>query len=59
MLTVSNVWAKNMNKGRALHRKVVEELTKFEMTMEELRLVNNVSKDLKNYRKMIRIKKYD
>jgi hypothetical protein len=35
------------------------ELTKFEKTMQELHLLQNVSKDLKNYRKMMKLKKYD
>jgi hypothetical protein len=48
-----------MSKERMLHRKVHEELAKFEKTMEELHLLKHVSKDLKNYRKMIRVKKYD
>jgi hypothetical protein len=34
-------------------------MTKFEKTMQELHLLKNVSKDLKNYRKMIKLKKYD
>jgi hypothetical protein len=48
-----------MAKERMLHREAHEELTKFEKTMEELRLLKCVSKDLKNYRKMIKLKKYD
>jgi hypothetical protein len=36
-----------------------EELTKFEMTMQELRLLKLVATDLKNYRRMISLKKYD
>jgi len=47
-----------MSKERALH-KVHEEIAKFEKTMEELRMLKCVSEDLKSYRKMIRIKKYD
>ena len=34
-------------------------MTKFEKTIEELHLLKSVSKDLKNYRKMIKLKKYD
>jgi hypothetical protein len=48
-----------MAKGKTLHREVNEEMTKFEKTMEELHLLKRVSKDLKNYRKMIKLKKYD
>jgi hypothetical protein len=48
-----------MAKAKTLHREVNEEMTKFEKTMEELHLLKRVSKDLKNYRKMIKLKKYD
>jgi hypothetical protein len=48
-----------MAKEKTLHREVNEEMTKFEKTMEELHLLKRVSKDLKNYRKMIKLKKYD
>jgi len=46
-------------KEKMQHRKVHDEMTKFEKTMEELHLLKSVSKDLKNYRKMIKLKKYD
>jgi hypothetical protein len=42
-----------------LHKKASEEIAKFEKTMEELKLLKYVSKDLKNYRKMIKLKKFD
>ncbi|HLE75780.1 MAG TPA: hypothetical protein VI864_07045 [Candidatus Bathyarchaeia archaeon] len=48
-----------MSKERVLHRKVREEMARFEKTMEELRLLKSVSQDLKNYRRMIRLKRYD
>ena len=48
-----------MGKEKMLHRKVHEEMTKFEKNMEELHLLKCVSEDLKNYRKMIKLKKYD
>jgi hypothetical protein len=48
-----------MAKEKALHREVNEEMTKFEKTMEEIHLLKCVSKDLKNYKKMIKLKKYD
>jgi hypothetical protein len=48
-----------MDKNRTPLQKIHEEITKFEKTMEELRLLKNVSQDLKNYRKMIKLKKYD
>jgi hypothetical protein len=48
-----------MSKDRMLHRKVHEEVAKFEKTMEELRLLKCVSEDLRKYRKMIRTKRND
>jgi len=48
-----------MTQEKTLHRQVKEEMTKFEKTIEELHLLKSVSKDLKNYRKMIKLKKYD
>jgi hypothetical protein len=48
-----------MSKEKLLHRKVHEEMAKFEKTMEELHLLKSVSQDLKNYRRMIRLKRYD
>jgi hypothetical protein len=50
---------KKMDKDKAPLQKIHEEMTKFEKTMEELRLLKHVSQDLKNYRKMIKLKKYD
>jgi hypothetical protein len=49
-----------MNKERAiLRRKVHEEIAKFEKTMEELDMLKNVSHDLRSYRRMIYVKKFD
>jgi hypothetical protein len=48
-----------MDKEKTLHHEAHEEITKFKKTMDELRLLKRVSKDLKNYRKMIKLKKYD
>jgi hypothetical protein len=43
-----------------LHRgKIIEEVAKFQKTMDELHLLRSVSNDLKNYRRMIRIKQND
>jgi len=39
--------------------KVSEEFAKFAKTMEELHLLRRVAQDLKSYRLMIRLKKYD
>ncbi|MEM2081450.1 MAG: hypothetical protein QW744_04175 [Candidatus Bathyarchaeia archaeon] len=48
-----------MDKEKTLQREFAEALIKFEKTMEDLYLLQHVSKDLKNYKKMIRLKKYD
>jgi hypothetical protein len=48
-----------MAKEKTLQHEVHEEITRFEKTMEELRLLKCVSKDLKNFRKMVKLKKYD
>jgi len=56
--TQKNSRRKNMT-TTAQHRKIHEEIQKFEKTMQELQLLKNVSQDLKNYRKMIHIKKHD
>jgi hypothetical protein len=50
---------KSTGKEKMMHRKVHDEMSKFKKTMDELHLLKSVSKDLKNYRKMIRVKKYD
>jgi len=50
---------KTMTQQKTLHHQVNEQMTKFEQTMQELHLLKRVSKDLKNYRKMIKLKKYD
>jgi len=42
-----------------LQQEVNQEMTKFKKTMQEIHLLKNVSKDLKNYRKMLKLKKYD
>jgi hypothetical protein len=48
-----------MAKQKTLHHEVHEEITRFQKNMEELRLLKCVSKGLKNYRKMMKLKKYD
>jgi hypothetical protein len=40
-------------------QKILEEFAKFERTMEELNLLRTVAEDLKSYRKMMKLKKYD
>ena len=48
-----------MEGKQKIAKELREELTKFEMTMQELRLLKLVATDLKNYRRMINLKKYD
>jgi hypothetical protein len=48
-----------MTQEKTLRHQVNEQMTKFEKTMEELHLLKRVSRDLRNYRKMIKLKKYD
>jgi hypothetical protein len=50
---------KNMQKEQVIHHKINDEVLEFKKTADELYLLKCVSNDLKNYRKMIRIKKYD
>jgi DNA gyrase/topoisomerase IV subunit A len=50
---------KTMTQKQTLHRQVAEQITEFEKKMKELHLLRRVSKDLQNYRKMIKLKKYD
>jgi hypothetical protein len=43
-----------------LQQEIKEDTAKFKETIvEELRLLKRVSQNLKNYRKMIQVKKYD
>jgi len=39
--------------------KIRQEFAKFETTMEELNVLKQVAQDLKNFREMIVVKKYD
>ena len=48
-----------MDKDNETTRKLHEEFKSFNNTMEELHLLKSIAEDLKNYRKMIRLKKYD
>jgi hypothetical protein len=48
-----------MEENNSLLEKLHEEFAKFETTMEELHLLKRVAEDLKSYRKMIKLKKYD
>jgi hypothetical protein len=55
----------NMEKRKALSdkephlRRVREEFAKFEQTMEELHYLRQIAQDLKSFREMIQVKKYD
>lgn len=40
-------------------QKISEEFVNFRKTMEELYMLKRVASDLKNYRRMIKLKKYD
>jgi len=51
--------AKNVSENNVILQKLHEELTNFQETMEELYLLKRVAADLKSYRKMIRLKRYD
>jgi hypothetical protein len=48
-----------MTKKNPILQKIHEETDKFQKTMEELRLLRNVAEDLRNYRKMIKLKRWD
>lgn len=48
-----------MTQQKIKHHEVNQKMTEFEKTMQELHLLRNVSKDLKNFRKMMKIKKFD
>jgi hypothetical protein len=51
--------AKWMSEGEHLQRKVRDEFAKFERAMEELHFLRQVAQDLKSFREMINVKKYD
>jgi len=48
-----------MDQKSAVVKKIHEEFTSFHNTMEELYMLKQVAADLRNYRKMIKLKKYD
>jgi len=48
-----------MSQTNTVLEKIHEEFAKFETTMEELCLLKRVAADLKSYRKMIKLKRYD
>jgi hypothetical protein len=48
-----------LSENRKTLQKLREEFLKFERTMEELYLLRLVAEDLKSFRRMIKLKKYD
>jgi len=48
-----------MDQKTSVVQKIHEEFTSFRKTMEELYLLKQVASDLRNYKKMIKLKKYD
>ncbi|MEM3627623.1 MAG: hypothetical protein QXZ25_06320 [Candidatus Bathyarchaeia archaeon] len=48
-----------MSEKERFVQKIREEFAQFERTMEELHLLKRVAQDLRNFREMIKIKKYD
>jgi hypothetical protein len=56
--TLTRRWER-MTENITILQKIHEEFAKFESTMEELHLLRCVAADLKSYRKMIKLKRYD
>jgi hypothetical protein len=50
---------KRMSRKDNSVQKIHEEFAKFEKAMEELNLLRQISQDLKNYKEMIKLKRYD
>jgi len=48
-----------MSKTEQSLQKINEEFANFEKTMEELRLLENLAQDLRSYKKMLKLKRYD
>lgn len=48
-----------MNEEERSVERIREEFVKFEKTVEELRLLKSVADDLRSFRKMIKLKRYD
>jgi hypothetical protein len=48
-----------MKGNKVVPQKLHEEFADFQKTMEELHLLKSVAADLKSYRRMIRLKRYD
>ena len=54
-----NMKMKTMNENDRFIKKIRKEFAKFERTMEELHFLKQVSQDLKSFKEMIKLKKYD
>jgi hypothetical protein len=48
-----------LSENRTTLQKLREEFLKFQRTMEELYLLRLVAEDLKSFRRMIKLKRYD
>jgi len=54
-----NVKMETMNENDRFIKKIRKEFAKFERTMEELHFLKQVSQDLKSFKEMMKLKKYD
>jgi len=48
-----------LTENRKTLKKIREEFLKFERTMEELYVLRLIAEDLRSFRRMIKLKKYD
>jgi hypothetical protein len=48
-----------MSSQTAMESKILMEMANFHKTMEELHLLKKVSRDLREYKKMVHVKKFD
>jgi hypothetical protein len=48
-----------MSENERYLQKIAEEFERFQTTMEELHFLRSVAEDLKSFRKMIKLKRYD
>ena len=50
---------KPMKRNETSVQRLQEEFAKFQSNMQEMHLLRHVANDLKNYRRMIKLKRYD
>jgi hypothetical protein len=50
---------KRVKRDKAVNEKLHEEFAKFETTMQELSTLRMIADDLKSYKRMIGLKRYD